>query len=196
MAFTATTANRPVRQTWVTLVLGIVFFIILPVVVTMLIPATWVTLTRSDTGRVSATAHTCVLFVVPWRSQQVAGVTAVESNMIRSDKLVRTRPHGSTHDSNRRYSHSDGEAELRLQGNEGGLTVKISPASVDEVKAKAQAFLQDLSQRQTRFFVIANWKFGLGFGIPLTLLALLYVVGSALAILRALFRKIRPGNPA
>ena len=78
-----------------------------------------------------------------------------------------------------------------MQGKENGLTVKISPDSEAEVKAKVQAFLDDPSQSHQRLFVIANWKFGLGFGIPLTLLALLYILGSSLATFRALFRRLR-----
>ena len=42
-----------------------------------------------------------------------------------------------------------------------------------------------------RFFTIANRKFGLGFGLPCTLLAALYLVGSTVAILRKLLSAVK-----
>ena len=188
MSYSSNPPSR--RQFWITQLIAVVCFIVMPVLVTALLQASWISLNRDAEGRVSATSRTCVLFVVPWRAQQVAEVTGVDSKSIRSDRLVRHRSRG--HDSyNKGRIHSDGESELTVQGKENGLTVKISPDSEVEVKAKVQAFLDDPSQSHQRLFVIANWKFGLGFGIPLTLLALLYIVGSSIATLRAVFRRLR-----
>ena len=187
--------TRPVPQTWTTRLIGFVCFMVVPVLVSILIPASWVSLRREPDGQVSATAHTCVFFVIPWRTQRVANALGVESRSIRDDQLV---PHRSRsyNRPDKGYIHSDGEAALTVKGKDSELTVSISPHSVDEVKAKAEAFFLNSSPRQLRFFTIANWKFGLGFGIPLTLLAVLYLVGSTLEALRALVHALRPVNSA
>lgn len=180
------------RENLITVLIGIIFFIALPVLVTVMLPVTWVTLERSADNKVSATAYTCVLFVLPWRVQQVAEVTGIESNTIRGDRIVRQNSYGK----NRGYVHSDGVDALILFGELEALTVAVSPASTAAVEAKGLAFLQDQSQRKTRIFVIPNWKFGLGMGLPLTLLAWLYIIGSLLAGLRALYRRFHRLKPA
>ena len=50
----------PKRRFWITQLLRLVCFLVVPLLVTLLIPAPWVTLTRDTEGRVSATARTCV----------------------------------------------------------------------------------------------------------------------------------------
>ena len=117
-------------------------------------------------------------------------MTGIEALTIRSDRLV-TQQSGSYNSPNRSAIRSDGEAELMVSGGEGILTVKVPPDSVEEVKGRAQAFLQDPGQHQMRFFTIANRKFGLGFGLPCTLLAALYLVGSTVAIMRKLLSAVK-----
>jgi hypothetical protein len=174
------------RQKMITLLIGVVGFIAIPVLVTALVPVTWIALERSADAQVSATAYRCVLFVLPWRQQRVEAVHEVASAVVRSDRVVRQKSHGN----DKGYVNTDGVDELIVQGRDGDLTVAISPASSDAVTAKALAFLRDPSQRKTHLFVIANWKFGLGMGLPLTLAAWLYIVSSLFAGVRALYRNV------
>jgi hypothetical protein len=183
-------SDHPIRKKLITQLICVVLFIIVPVLVTAALPATWVTLERSAEGRVSATARTCVLFVIPWRTQHVADVSEVEAKTIRSDRTVSRRSSSYTQ-SNRGLIHQDGEDELSVLGREGNLTVSISPASSDAARTKVQAFLDDASQHHSWTFTIPNWKFGLGFCGPFTLFSWLYIIGSTLAILRFFTRKLR-----
>jgi hypothetical protein len=177
----------PIRETLLSALIGISFFIALPVLVTAMIPVSWIALNRDANSQVNASAYTCVLFVLPWQVQRVANVTVVESHTVRADRVVRQKSHGR----DQGHVHSDGVDALMMSGPSAALTVAISPASSTAVKAEVQAFLQDQSQRQTYLFVIPNWKFGLGTGLPLTLAAWLYILGSLLAGLRAVYRSIR-----
>jgi hypothetical protein len=184
-------SDHPIRQKLITQLICVVLFLIVPVLVTAMLPASWITLERGADGRVSATARTCVLFVIPWRTQQVVDVSEVEAKTIRSDRSVSRRSRSNSQ-SNRGTVHQDGEDELSVRGRDGNLTVSISPASSDAAMTKVQAFLDDASQQHLRVFALANWKFGLAFGGTLTLLSALYIIGSTVAILRAVVRGMRP----
>jgi hypothetical protein len=189
-------------QKLISALIGFALFVVVPVLVTALLPVTWLILERGASehvtaewnadGYVSATAYTCVLFVVPWRVQRVAEVTGIATQVIRTDRTVRKTLHGKKSGS----AHADGVDALIVHGQQSELSIEISPASSVTVKARAQAFLQDRSQRETRLFVIANWKFGLGMGLPLTLAAGVYLIGTLLAGLRAGYRILRAVNAA
>ena len=181
--------DRPIRQKLITQLICIVLFLIVPVLVTAVLPATWITLERSTDGRVSATARTCVLFVIPWRTQRVADVTEVETKTIRHDRSL-SRRSGGYNRPDKGSVQQDGEDELSLLGRDARLAVSISPASSDSARTKVQAFLDDVSQRHMWVFALANWKFGLGFCGLLTLISWLYIIGSTLAVLRFLTRKL------
>jgi hypothetical protein len=181
-------SDHPVRHKVITQIICVVLFIIVPVLVTAMLPTSWISLKRDKEDRVSATARTCVLFVIPWRTQQVADVSRVESHTLHSDRSE-TRRYLNSSRPDKGTTHVDGVDELTVKGKDGTLAVSISPASTARVKGNVQAFLLDHSQRETRLFVTANWKFCLSFGLPLTLLTLLYIGGSTVAVARTLIRK-------
>jgi hypothetical protein len=187
-------SDHPVRQKLITQLICVVLFIIVPVLLTALLPASWVTLNRGADGRVSATARTCVLFFIPWRTQHVADVTEVEATSLRKDRSVARRT-GSLNRPDKGIIHQDGEDELSVLGRDGNLAVSISPASSAAAKTKVQAFLGDASQHHAWVFAIGNWKFGLGFCGLFALFSWLYIIGSTLAILRFLTRKLRALRP-
>ena len=186
-------SDHPVRQKLITQLIRIVLFIIVPVLLTAMLPASWISLERGADGRVSATARTCVLFFIPWRTQRVADATSVEAKTRVSDRSVSYRSSSNSR-SSRGTVHQDGEDELSVLGLEGKFSIPISPASSEATKAKVQAFLDDDSQRNTWMFTIPNWKFGLGFCGLFALFSWLYIIGSTLAIVRFLTRKLR-GTP-
>ncbi len=187
-------SDHPIRKKLITQLICVVLFIIVPVLVTAMLPASWITLERGADGRVSATARTCVLFCIPWRTQRVAEVTEVEAKTIRSDRSV-SRRSGSYSRPDKGYIHQDGEDELSLLGRNGNLTVSISPASSDAARTKVQAFLNDTTQQHVWMFTLPNWKFGLGFCGLFALFSWLYLIGSTLAMLRFLTRQLRVLRP-
>lgn len=160
---------------------AIVFLIciVFPGLVTMMAPATWITFTRSEVG-VSCTTRTCVFFIVPYKVQQVAQVTGIDHRE-REAKTERQRKLGRTTNKN---IHVDGEGFLQiLSVGDQKAEVSVSPASLENVIAKANDFLTSTKEGSTTMFTIANWKFGGLMGGILTSFTILYVVGYTLGLL-------------
>lgn len=68
---------------------------------------------------------------------------------------------------------------LILHGNEASFEVPVSPASIDGVRERCVAFLNNPQAVSERLFVVANWKFGILIGGAMSLLTVLYFTGCA-----------------
>lgn len=172
----------------------IVFLIcvVFPGLVTLVAPASWLSFAR-DGERVHCTARTCMFFVVPFKVQRVDEVVAIGSRE-RAGGTRRKREYGR--DTNQTV-HVDGEGFLQIEGAAGQLAeVSVSPASLKQVVAKSQEFLNSTQSNRLTLFAIANWKFGGSMGGLLTMFTALYVVGYSLGLinwlLRASLAVIRP----
>lgn len=148
--------------------------------VTLMAPATWLTLACSEEG-VRCTSRTCVFFVVPFKVQRVDRVIAIGQRE-RAGRTERQRKFGRTTNNT---VEVDGEGFLQIHGaGDQSIEVSVSPASLESVAAKSKNFLLSPQKSSTTMFMIANWKFGGVMGGFLTLLTLLYVVGYILEISR------------
>jgi len=143
--------------------------IVFPGFTTMIAPASWLTFERTEEA-VNCTARTCVYFVVPFKTQQVSGVTEISSRE-RAGRTERKRRHGRN---TNEQVHVDGEGFLRIFGaGDQLIEVSVSPASLTGVVEKSIEFLQSSQARSKTIFVIANWKFGALMGGVLTLFTVL-----------------------
>lgn len=168
---------------WEMLLQHVIVFLIcvvFPGATTMLAPATWLTFERQG-AEVQCTTRTCAFFVVPFKTQRVSQVTEV-THRERAGRTERKSRHGRT---TNEYVHVDGEGFLQIHGGaEQHAEVSVSPASLESVVAKCNAFLNSSQEVSTTMFVIANWKFGGIMGGVLSLFTLLYVVGYALGFVK------------
>lgn len=177
--------NHPAKKpSWGEMLLQhvIVFLIcvVFPGVVTGMVPATWISFERSADG-VRATTRTCLFFVVPYRVQQVAQVTGFSQR----ERLGRTEKVSKLGRTTGKTVEVQGEGFLQIQGaGDKPIEVSVSPASLESVIAKSNAFLSSTSPSSMTLFTIANWKFGGLMGGFLTLFTLLYVVGYTLGFLK------------
>lgn len=153
-----------------------------PGLVTAIAPASWLSFQR-DGERVTATAKTCVFFVIPYRVQHVEYVAGV-SDRIQFGGTSTTRRNGRTE-----TTKADDEGFLQIKGGgESSAEVSVSPYSLKDVVERAGQFLEDPTQRELNLFVIANWKFGLIMGGFLSLFTVLYVVGVAMSVFNAVWK--------
>ena len=163
------------------------FCVVFPGLVTMMAPASWLTFTRSESG-VSCTTRTCVFFIVPYKTQQVAQVTGID-HRDRAGRTERQRKFGRT---TTKKVHVDGEGFLQILGvGDQNAEVSVSPASLENVIAKANDFLTSTKEGSTTLFAIANWKFGGLMGGILTAFTILYVVGYTLGLLAFILAGIK-----
>jgi hypothetical protein len=65
-----------------------------------------------------------------------------------------------------------------------------------DVRERVEAFLQDESRSELRFWTVANWKFSVIFGGLISLLTVLYVVGVVGSILVGIYRFVAPPREA
>jgi hypothetical protein len=167
----------------------IVFLIcvVFPGIVTLFAPATWLTFERNREA-VRCTARTCMFFVVPFKTQQVEQVIAIEQRE-RNGGIRKETKLGRTTGKN---IHVDGEGFLQIRGVGDRLAkVSVSPASLENVVNRSTEFLNSNKEGSTTIFAIANWKFGGLMGGILTSLTLLYVVGYSISFVMLILAGMR-----
>jgi hypothetical protein len=147
----------------------------LPALMTAMAPVSWIELNRID-DRVAAKTQTCVFFVFPYSTQELDDVKKVSTTFRRGELL-----HHRAGDNKRGRAESEGGVVLHgpndANGNEKLISVAVSPASFKTVEEKINGFLQDAQQKTMKQFVVANWKVGIIFAIPVCLLTVLFVIG-------------------
>ena len=170
-------------------VIGGIFCVGFPGFMTAVAPVSWLEFTRVE-ERVDATTQTCVFFVFPYSTQELADVKQVSTTFRRGDRQDR-RAGGN----NRGRAESQGGVILHGPEQEGQeattISVSVSPASFKVVEAKINGFLGDPQQKTLKVFVVANWKFGILFAIPLCLLTVLFVVSWAMWLGQTLAKPFR-----
>lgn len=162
----------------ITQVIALVFCVGVPALVTAIAPVSWLSFQRDSAGSVRATAHTCLLFVVPFKTAVVEPVLEVNDVTITGSTRIQRRT-----GTDRTYK-ADDEGQLLISGPEQLAKVEVSPVDLDAVVAKVNAFLAQPNATELKLFVVANWKFSVFGGGLVTSLTLLYLVGATLALIR------------
>lgn len=156
--------------------------IVFPGLVTLVAPASWVTL-ECEQEVVRCTTRTCMFFVVPYKVQRVDHVTEI-SERERAGGTKRERKYGRD---TGKIIHVDGEGFLQIKGDDNQFAeVSVSPASLESVVKNAEDFVKSKREGTITLFTIANWKFGGIMGGILTSFTALYVVGYTLGAIKLL----------
>ena len=155
--------------------IGGLFSVGLPALMTAIAPVSWLEFNRVE-ERVTAKAQTCLLFVIPYRTQELADVKEVTTTFKLGDMQHRRR--GDNNHQGRAESKGSVVLHGPKQGEADGeiVTVSVSPASTGSVETKIKAFLADPQQKSLSLFTVANWKVGVIFAIPASLLTMLFVI--------------------
>lgn len=169
--------------------LGLLICVGLPALVTAIAPVSWVRFHRED-GHVTATAKTCLLFVVPYRTVVVHSPVHAGRRDV-SGTYARTKRGAGQRDV---YTKSEDEGFLVIEGAEQFAEVPVTPHDLKSVIEKSQAFLDNPQATELKMFVVANWKFSIIAGGLVSLLTVLYVVGIALTICKGLLRALGIGK--
>lgn len=185
-----TPAQHSLKSIVITQLIAFVGFVLVPALVTMIAPVSWVKFQRQG-DRISVRAQTCLFFVVPFRTVSVDPLIAVDERTL-TGSITNERRVGRQ-DIKRR---ADDEGFLVMKGPEQSAEVQVSPASLKSVLEKANAFLKDPAATDLKMFVVANWKFSVGGGGFVSLLTLLYLVGVTLAIGKGILTFVRRVGPS
>ena len=152
----------------------------MPTLVMLIMPVASTTLTRSH-GSVSATVVRKIIFVIPFQTETLYDVIAVD-DQYQAGTLSQTTPSGPKRDPMRPTTRSESMSWLILQSKEATVDVPVSPANMDEAQRKVRDFLGDESQPELRLLTVANWKISVITGGVLSLLSLFYVGNAAWAV--------------
>jgi hypothetical protein len=145
-----------IGQTFLSL-LATMFCIGFPAVWTIFAPLSYVSL-RYDDEVVSASVTHFVYLVVPYRTEQLAQVSTINTTY-QEGYTDHGRPGGS-----RRNVQVQAKSSLVFSGPEGNIAVMVSPMNIDGVKERVQAFMAHPRAAGMNFVAVANWKFSVIFG--------------------------------
>ncbi len=139
---------------------AMIVFCIPGIIITFIVPAFTIQLTRSESGKVDAVVNQNLLLIVPVFRHQLTDLEDPTSRTIDGKPV---REHG-------KYSHhTEAQGVLFLKGKRGGqVEVHISPHSLEDVKFTIKDFIADNQVSSKKLWVVANWK--IGFFIPVGIL--------------------------
>lgn len=167
------------------------FCIGFPAIVTAIAPVSWIKYERHG-DHVTATAKTCLLFVIPYKTVTVDPVTGFGDRTKSGSVSVYRRSNGRHDD----HVKAEDEGFLVIQGPNQKAEVSVTPHDLESVQEKSDAFLNDPQATVLKLFVVANWKFSvIGGGLASSLLVL-YLGGCVFAIGQWLLRLLGFGKQA
>ena len=186
---TPTPASKP--ATWssivVTQAIAIVGFVLVPMLVTVVVPRTTIVLRPVD-DQVHAEVTKYALLCIPFRYEVLAPVTAVNAKV--RDAVYKSRLDSEDRRKGRaKYQAGDGVIILENPGGESWI--QSTPADAVPAVERIQAYLQAPTQEPLVIHASAGWLFTYLLGGIMTGLAALYVTGATLAILKWLITLVR-----
>ncbi len=175
------------KTTWktiaITQAIAVVCFVILPAVVTFVVPRTTIEMQHSE-GQATAEITKHVLLVVPIRQLTIAPVAEVESQVTGSR-------YGYSTNSDRRRNrkvHMAGDGSIWIIGRDAEYQVQSNPTDAPVQAEQIKAFLDNPAAEPFVLTATAGWAFTYLLGGVMTGLCALYCVGATLAVGRWLLR--------
>ena len=159
-----------------------------PLLVTFMAPVSVLEYRKSETG-VDVRIVRYVLLVVPWRTQDIAGVSAFRADVTKEFRYKNTKENRMKD----RVGHTNlatGQVAIVSAGPE--TIVQAQPGLAEEIVAEFDAFAASADPAPTpvRRTVYASWALTYLLGGAMTALFALYVFGATMAALNVLRKKI------
>ena len=154
----------------------------LPALATALAPVGRITLVRNGEA-VTATTRTCLLFIVPFRTDRLQSVTKVDTRIKTGAMTSRTQG------GRREYLKADDTGYLQLSGPDGSAEISVTPHNLYTVRDEVRQFLNGSGPERYSRFVVANWTFSIVFGGIVCLLPIVYGACFAVATVQWLGRQ-------
>jgi hypothetical protein len=181
----------------ITTVIAFVGCLVIPAAVSLVLGMSRLTLTKQN-QQVTAHVERLLFFAIPWKTQQLSGITAAKHEVI-AGSLIRQK----TGDTRPRRRAMD-NAVLHLTAQNQTLDVALDPATAPQIQADVTHFIHDPDETHYHQFLMENRLYGWLFGVPVTLLAGFYTICVILACGKFLLQLTgllsprhakSPGNP-
>jgi hypothetical protein len=171
----------------VTQAIAIVGFVLVPMLVTMVVPRTTIVLRPVD-DNVHAEVTRYALLCIPYRYEVLAPVTSATAKV--RDAVHKNRLDAEDRRKGRaQYQAGDGVIILENPGGESWI--QSTPADAVPAVERIQAYLQSPAPEPLVIHASAGWLFTYVLGGTMTGLAALYVTGATLAMLQWLITLVR-----
>lgn len=175
----------------ITQAIAFVFFFVLPVVITLVVPFSTIEFRKSDAGNTVAVDR-YVLIYVPWRTQRIENVTRLRAD-ITAEKIYK-----GTAEERRKgqkgTSYATGQVAIIGDGPE--VIVQASPDLAREIVARFEHFAAARSAPPVSIPVYASWSLSYLLGGAVSALCAFYVAGVLISVLLFPFKRMRSRKPA
>lgn len=170
----------------ITQAIAIAFFVIAPILVTLLAPLTKLQFQHSQSGAAVTVVRYTLIFI-PWRTERIQNATSV-----RADITAEKRYQGTSEERRKGQSGirvATGRVAIVSDGPE--VIVQAAPALAEKIAKRFDEFVADKAAGPIVFDVYASWSLSYVLGGVATSLCALYVGGATLAVLMFPFKMMR-----
>jgi hypothetical protein len=171
----------------ITQAIAIVCFLVLPVIITLVVPFTDLEFRHTGAGA-SVTVKRYVLTFIPWQTHRIDHVREVRAQVTSGGR------YGDSSENRRlgrdgAYRYPTGQLVIVSAGPE--RIVQASPDKAEAIAAQFGSFANDRNAQPVRISVYASWGLSYVLGGIATFFAALYLFGAAASGLQFLLRQVR-----
>ena len=176
--------NRPtIKERVITQSIAIVFFVILPTVITLMVPLTNIEFKNAEAGATAKVVRYVLMFI-PRKTERIENVKS-----LRADITAEKRYQGTSDEIRKDQKGvrvSTGQVAIVSDGPE--VVVQAAPELATKIVKEFDMFVSTGSAKPLVFQVYASWALSYILGGVATAFCGLYVIGAALAILTFPFK--------
>lgn len=184
---TSRTSLASLKSQVITQAIAIVSFVIVPTIVTSMVPFTDLTFERKA-GAASVTVKRFALMFIPWQTIEIKDVKAIRADINQSFRYEDTAE-------NRRKGRAGAvnyaTGQLVILGEDREVIVQAAPEIAGGIAAQFKQFQTAEIAKPVTISVYASWRLSYLLGGAMTALAALYLIGACLAILSIPFNRLR-----
>ena len=170
---------QSIKSIVITQAIAIVFFVLLPVLITFMTPITDVEINNSEQGT-SVKVVRYILTFVPWKTEHISNVSG-----IRADITARKR-YADTSENRRKgnVGVSVATGELVFITNDSEVKMQSDPELAEKTVKVFNEFVASKSPEPLKLTIYASWALSYILGGIATFLCGLYVFGAVVSIIK------------
>lgn len=175
---------QSIKSVVITQAIAIVFFVLLPVLITFMTPFTDVEVTNTEQGT-SVKVVRYILTFVPWKTEQLANVSGVRADITARKRYADTSE-------NRRKGNvgvSVATGELVFLTNDGEVKMQSEPELAENTVKVFNDFVASKSPEPLKLTIYASWALSYLLGGVATFFCGLYIFGAVVSALKFPFKK-------
>lgn len=171
----------------ITQAFAFVGFLVVPIVITLMVPFTDLTFQRGE-GGANVTVKRYVLMFIPWQTTLVENVQAIRADI---NSAFRYRNTAENRRKGRVGTVSHATGQLVVITDDHDEVVQAAPEIAEQIVTQFKHFVASRSAEASTVSAYASWRLSYLLGGVMTGLAAFYVIGAILAMLSLPFNWLR-----